>query len=124
MAEFRDLFCRHIVTVERDDVLIRVQTVSQPFLGVSSRDGAVGQLLLHVVCFHRFSCIRCFPESSDSVAIDISRINSNICRILILPDTSDNPLYVVIEIFSILIIDMNVSRVNIDTLQRTAFHVE
>ena len=43
---------------------------------------------------------------------------------LILPDTSDNPLYVVIEIFSILIIDMNVSRVNINTLQRTAFHVE
>ena len=49
-----------------------VQTVSQPFLGVSSRDGAVGQLLLHVVCFHRVSCIHCFPESPDSVAIDIS----------------------------------------------------
>ena len=43
---------------------------------------------------------------------------------VILPDTSDNPLYVVITIFSILIVYMNLSCVNSDTLQRTAFRVE
>ena len=72
LAVSRNLFCRHVIAVEYDDILIRDEAVSQSFHSVGSRDGVVGQLLLHVVCFHRFSCIHCFPESPDSVAIDIS----------------------------------------------------
>ncbi|WP_288883739.1 hypothetical protein [Bacteroides acidifaciens] len=71
-AEFRELFYRHVVTVERDDVLIRVETASQPFLYVGSRDSVVGQLFFHSVCLHRIFLFHGFPKSPDSVAINIS----------------------------------------------------
>ena len=72
LAVSRNLFCRHVIAVEYDDILIRDEAVSQSFHSVGSRDGVVGQLLLHVVCFHRVSCIHCFPESPDFVPINTS----------------------------------------------------
>ncbi len=66
------LFGRHLVAVERDDVLVGREAVGEPFGGVGGGDGTVGQLLLHAVGFGSVAVGYGVAQPLDAFAVGVA----------------------------------------------------